>query len=400
MDILEIFRRLTEIPHCSGKTEQMREFICQWGESLGYWVEVDRAGNILARRVEEPNVALQSHYDMVCAGRAPEIQLVEEGGWLKGVDSSIGADNGIGVAAMLKLMESHPEVEYLFTNDEEIGLIGARNLELELRTRYLINLDSTGELLIGAAGGRVLKVEFPVEWEKGRGTPGVLKLEGFPGGHSGVDIDKPIPNGILELASLLLSIERPLLHFKGGISSNAIPPAAEAQLLSPVGEETHRQFKNWREYLQFLLSIPNGVLKFDDRYQIPAQSSNLGVVEDGQIELFYRGNSWEDLEELEQLFHEKLKGVGYQVVEEVAPWPPREGELAQLAAQIFNLPCQVVHAGLECGVLVEKFPELEVISIGPKIENLHSTRERVQIESVYHFFKKLEELLSALQNRN
>ena len=134
--VLEIFETIAKIPHCSYKTEKLKEFLVSECEKLGCKVEVDDAKNILATK-GEPTICLQSHYDMVCVGKAPDIKIVKEDGFLRADESSLGADNGIGVAMMLYLLEKKENLQALFTSDEEVGLIGANGLKLPIRAKYL-----------------------------------------------------------------------------------------------------------------------------------------------------------------------------------------------------------------------------------------------------------------------
>ena len=154
MTVVAHFKTLCGIPHCSGNTEAMRAFLMRSARAYGYEVSTDDAGNLLCS-ASDAEVTLQAHYDMVCIGRAPELSLYEEEGWLHATESTLGADNGMGMAMMLALMEEGVSVDCLFTADEEIGLMGVRALALPLKTAFLLNLDSEafGEITIGCAGG-------------------------------------------------------------------------------------------------------------------------------------------------------------------------------------------------------------------------------------------------------
>jgi len=389
--LLQLFIHLTKIPHCSKKTEKMREFLINFAKKLNYNIYTDSAGNLLFRKVDNPILTLQSHYDMVCVGRAPEIELIREGDWIRAVDSSLGADDGGGMAIMLKLMEKYPQVEYLFTNDEEVGLIGALNLELEIKSPYLVNIDSDFEYItIGSAGGEVVKLTYPLQREKIKGVIGEFSITGLPGGHSGEDIDKNIPNAIIELGK---RVER-VVSFEGGEHDNSIPTSARAQVVLEGEGEVEALDSG---YLPFLKNLPHGVIKFDEKYQIPAQSSNLAKVKDGEVTIFYRGNSHQDIDALRQLVESRKGKAQMEIVEKVAPWAPYEGKLAQLYHQLTGKPLKVIHAGLECGVLKEKFPHLEIISIGTKQEGIHSTKERLYIPSLEAVYKDLERLIENLE---
>jgi|GEM_PF-199808 len=429
--VLELFKKLTTIPHCSGNSEQLQNFIVNWAKSRDYIVKVDKAGNILAthrsvqlnkKRIGKgtnrlnrnkigdqplttpsfnktlpiPSLALQAHYDMVCVGTAPKIELIQQNGWIGGKNSSIGADNGLGVAIMLTFMELFPKLEYLFTADEEIGLVGATNLDLKLQSPYLLNLDGADEqVYIGSAGGGTFKIDFPIKREKKRGSRATLSLTGLPGGHSGEDIHRPIPNPIKELLKMGLE----LVSIRGGERENSIPQWCKSQIYIPEGEEEIEVITS--SFNQFLNSLPHGVVQFDTTYQIPSQSINLAIVEDGKITLSFRGNSPEELEEVETYIINHLEkfrplGIQWKVEGRYPAWKPTISQLSQLLTEKVGISPKVIHAGLECGVLSKKFPNLQIASYGPKIENLHSTGERFFIPSLYRAVQLIGEVAMEL----
>jgi len=388
--VIEIFKQITKIPHCSGKTEKIQEFIIDYANKRDFNVKRDKAGNILCFK-DKPKIALQSHIDMVCVGDVDNIELVEDGDFLKAKNSTLGADNGIGVAMMLYFMNKYDNVEYLFTNDEEIGLIGAEKLELKLKAPYLLNLDSEDdkEIIIGSAGGVDIIAEYPLKREKVYGSLGDVSVTNLPGGHSGVDINKNIPNAIIEL---LKRVEN-LAYIKGGEKSNAIPANAYAKEVFSGNDEVEVYNK---EYLKFLRSLPNGVLEFDFEYKIPSKSINFGMIEGNRVVLSARANDNEKLEELKEYIFSKLPNCKISLDEEYPAWKPEKNELALKLQKITGVELKAIHAGLECGLLKEKFPHIQMASYGPLIENPHSIRERVSISSVERVTKAVEELIKNL----
>jgi len=204
-DVIEIFKEICKIPHCSGNTEELKDFIVSFSKNFDYSVETDDAGNIMVRS-KKSKITLQAHYDMVCIGQAPKIEPIEKDGWMSAKKSSLGADNGMGVAIMLYLIQAKKEADFLFTNDEEIGLIGAAALNLDINTSYLLNLDSEelGKVYIGCAGGEDIFVKKSVEWESSpkSGNWFLFEYSGL-GGHSGVNIADNIPNAITELCRVI-----------------------------------------------------------------------------------------------------------------------------------------------------------------------------------------------------
>jgi dipeptidase D len=392
MEVLKIFKKITKIPHCSGNTEKLRDFIVEYAKNEGFKVEVDEAGNILAF-CEKPVICLQSHYDMVCVGKAPKIEIESDGEWMWAKDSSLGADNGIGVAIMLYLMKTHKNVEYLFTNDEEIGLVGAFNLDLNIKSPYLLNLDSEDEnIYIGCAGGVDAVINYPLQKIKKRGFLADVKIDNLPGGHSGVDIHKNIPNAISELA---FDVEE-VVEFKGGERRNSIPRTARAREFfeSGYGKEVE-VFDDG--YIKFLRNLPSGMLEYDFKFNVVSKSVNLAIVENEKIILSLRANSNESLEEVKEYLKSKVK-MDIKFEGEYPAWKPEITELAKMLKEIMNTEFKVIHAGLECAVLKNKFPDVSMASIGPVIENPHSVRERLNLKSVEKILNTLEVLLQKVTN--
>ena len=387
-EILQIFKQITKIPHCSGNTHKLKNFIIEWIKLSGFKYKTDKAGNILAFK-NHPVLALQSHYDMVCVGDAPKIEIIKENGWIRAKNSSLGADNGIGVAIMLYLMKKYDNLEFLFTNDEEIGLVGAFNLNLEIKSKYLLNLDSEDEnIYIGCAGGVDVKVIYPIEYEKCSGYCGEVSVNNLPGGHSGVDIDKNIPNAIVELIKRIKNI----CEISGGDRKNSIPTNAKANVcfLSKTGKEI-KIIKN--DYLEFLKKLPHGVMEYDFEFQVVSKSVNLALIDNEKIILSLRANSNEKLNELKEYIKQKCTGAVIKFEGEYPAWKPEISKLAEILKKLMNTEYKVIHAGLECAVLKNKYKDVSMASIGPIIENPHSIRERVKIDSVEKIFKIIIKLL-------
>ena len=389
-EVIEIFKNITKIPHCSGNTGQLREFIKSYAKNQGFEIFEDRAGNILAKK-EKPLLALQSHIDMVCVGKAPNIEMIEEGDWIRAKNSSLGADNGIGIAIMLYLMKKYKNIEYLFTNDEEIGLIGAKNLKLNLESPYLLNLDSEDDeyLIVGCAGGVDVSVEYPVKKEKIKAVLGKVGIENLPGGHSGIDIDKNIPNAIVELLKKVKNIS----FIKGGERRNSIPANAYAFEVFEGDKECEVYSK---DYIEFLKKMPHGVLEYDFEFKIPSKSINFALIDDNKFILSARANSNEKLEEIKEYIKEKTYGAKISFEDEYPAWKPEINEFTKLVQKITNTKIIAIHAGLECAVLKEKFPHIKMTSYGPKIENPHSIRERVNIKSIQKVTKNVESIIKEL----
>lgn len=390
-EIIEIFKEITKIPHCSFHTQKLKEYILNFAKEAGYNTKTDKAGNILAYK-NPPVLALQSHYDMVCVGSAPEIEIIEKDGWMYAKNSSLGADNGIGVAMMLYFMKKYDNLEFLFTNDEEVGLIGAFNLELKINSPYLLNLDSEDEnIYIGCAGGVDAVIEYPLKKIKKTGFVFDAGVDNLPGGHSGVDIHKNIPNAIKELA---FDVDE-VCAFEGGERRNSIPVSAKAKefVENPYGSE-HEVFDSG--YIEFLRNLPHGVFEYDMQFDVVSKSANLAIVENEKITMSLRANSNEKLEELKEYISLKAKNVKFEG--QYPAWKPEITDLAKILKELMQTEYKVIHAGLECAVLKDKFPEVSMASIGPVIENPHSVNERVNLKSVEKIAKVVERLIQRLSH--
>ena len=268
MRFLGYFEQICSIPHCSYQAQKLGEFLLEFSKSRGFDTKIDESFNIHAIK-GKPKICLQAHYDMVCVGEAPKIELENDGEFLSAKNSTLGADNGIGLAIIMDIMDEAQDLEVLFTSDEEVGLIGANAFAGEICAPALLNLDSEddSEVIIGCAGG--LLAEFRREFEPcelGLGelfSSGVsenlstrllsnesshstsaknstqnnsnlnanyyeLSCEGLEGGHSGMQIAKNIPNAIKELAHFAKNHGANILAMSGGDRDNAIPTWAKA----------------------------------------------------------------------------------------------------------------------------------------------------------------------------
>ncbi len=417
-DVLETFKNLTSIPHCSFKTEKLKEFLVDECKKSGAKVSEDKAGNILATK-GNPTICLQSHYDMVCVGDAPKIEIVEEDGYLKAKNSSLGADNGIGVAMMIELIKQKQNLELLFTNDEEVGLIGATNLNLPVNSTYLLNLDSEeeGSICLGCAGGvdlfATLNTTLTFHDKK---QCYEITTKNFKGGHSGVDIDKNIKNAIKELAYFLKRCEYKIHSINGGEAGNAIPKTVKAVVLTDKElqsndfldikeiEKIDTVLDKSDELLDLLVSFPSGVRSYDKSLNLVLTSINLATIKTEnnkiEIEISPRAMSDEELENLNLESKTHLERYGFEVKFEnpYPAWKPSIGEFAKRVQKISQKHFEkaefyAIHAGLECGVILKNSNLKEAVSIGPNIFSPHSVDERVEIESVKRVYEVVKELI-------
>ncbi|TCO09915.1 aminoacyl-histidine dipeptidase [Natronoflexus pectinivorans] len=462
----EQFHHLTTIPRPSKKEEKVVEYVKNFGEQLGLETIVDEVGNVIIRKPatagfeDRKGVILQSHLDMVPQKNSDNnhnfetdpIETYIEDGWVKARGTTLGADNGIGVAAVLAVLASddlqHGPVEGLFTIDEEAGMTGAHRLKPGLLNgEVLLNLDSEdeGELYVGCAGGTNANMIFSFREEPVPDDHVAFKisLTGLKGGHSGLDINRGranankllfrfIKHAVIHLGARLADVD-------GGSLRNAIPREAFAVLTVPkeevVGfvEEIHSfEVKFCQEYstaepdlsfkveetnipafvmeeivqddlINAIQACPNGVIRMSaDMEGLVETSLNLAIVKTEGHEVkalaLLRSSvesSKEDLESsLESLF--RLAGAEIWFDGHYPGWKPNmQSGILKTMQEVYNQKWGVtpeikaIHAGLECGILGSAYPHWDMISFGPTIRFPHSPDEKVDIASVEQFWEYL-----------
>lgn len=416
-EIIDYFQMLTKIPHCSKMADNLLTYLEDFGTARGYSVEIDQAKNILITK-GNPKLALQAHYDMVCMGKAPHIETYIKEGWMYAKGSSLGADNGMAIAMMMVLMERGEDLEFLLTADEEVGLIGASALDFDLKSAYMLNLDFEDEaqVCIGCAGG--LDIVATKQFEKTH--PLVyfyeVRVNDLPGGHSGVDIDKGIPNAIKVLAEYLHGQDIVIASFHGGEKANAIPADALAIVSSDFPLEDTEMVKvkeldvrikvyDMMNHLTRLINnFTNGVLSYNDELSLPDTSINLGILNyvEGKVELTAsaRAMSAKGLKQIEQEYQKFFEVFEFEttITEKYPSWKPEVNaftkEVHDAMMEVYHESAyKAIHAGLECGVISKRYPTMQFASIGPTIVNPHSTRERVNLDSVGKIFKVVEAVI-------
>ncbi len=468
-DVWRHFEEISEIPRCSGNEEGVKNYICKVASEAGLETRVDDVGNVLLEGEGRPNVVLQAHMDMVCEKNSDvehdfekdPIRLKEEDGWMTAKGTTLGADNGIGVAiALAAATGDHGvgSVDCLFTVDEERGLNGATNLGPEfIRADRLINLDGEdfGVFIIGCAGGGKTTIDLSVDYVSCETADKVkVSIKGLVGGHSGADIDKGRANAIKLLTRVLKSLEgKPfkLVELTGGDKHNAIPREASAVLsvdddypaVEKILSEEFSVFKT--EYVEtepgmnpkveklsgsgnekcfdegttgtlidLIQAVPNGAMSYDKKFESTVETStNLASVrlEDGTVKLLISSRSSRE-SKLENLRRNRIEVIGKALGGKVShdeaypAWQPdRDTQLLEVGKQVFRdlyeeFPeVRVVHGGLESGVIGEKKEGIEMIAAGPEVESPHSPEERMEIESVEKFWNFLLALLRKLDEK-
>lgn len=426
--IIKLFKEITNIPRCSGTHQPFIDFMVDFSGKHNYICKIDDAKNILCYKENiTPKICLQSHYDMVCLqdGKIPEI--IEVDGYLTAVDSTLGADNGIGCAYMLALMSEGAGCEFLFTSDEEIGLIGANNLELPLVSEFMLNLDSEEEsrICIGCAGGVDIFGTFTntkiVQNDENK-TLYEISIDNLQGGHSGVDIDKNIPNALKFVALAIKECDGVLLDINGGERINSIPKKCKAIIASnnepkithpnmqiekiDTKSEHYKRFDD--SVIEFLAHLQNGVREFDDELHIPKTSINLSIIEttiDGlKVSLSARSMDNDELTKIKEATTKELESFGFVVATngKYPAWKPQINNFSKTVLEIYKkynpkASFEAVHAGLECAIFKDKYPKMLVTSIGPNIYFPHGNREKCEIASVYRVYEVLQEIIKTIK---
>lgn len=464
------FSELTRIARPSKEEGPAREHVLAWAATRSFDAQVDAEGNVVIRvpasagREHAPVVVLQAHLDIVCERdltspfdpREGRIDVRVEEGWVRAEGTTLGADNGIGVAAAMAVADDaeieHGPLELLFTVSEEQGLDGAKALDASLLSgRMLINLDGTsdGALTIGCAGSDHTFLRIPLGAEPVPPDHVVLRMElsGAKGGHSGGDITAGRANAIKALGRVLAASPVRLAAFGGGVSRNAIPrdasatvavskndetgfrAAAEAKLEALVGEfpGTDDQLALSftpeegtdaagidvsRRALDLVCAIPTGVVAMTAGLPGVVQTSTsltTAATENGTLALgsMTRSSNAAALDGVLATMHAlaRLGGAEIEVRRSYPPWEPDfDSSLLSTAkathARLFETQpaLTIVHGGLECAVLGKRLPGVEMVSIGPEIVGPHAPGERVRISSTQRFYRLLGALLDDLSS--
>jgi len=425
MSVLEIFKKICSIPHCSYEADNLKNYIINEAETYGYEVSVDEVDNILCSH-PKAKLILQAHYDMVCIGEAPKLELYEEDGHLKAKGSSLGADNGIGMAMMLKLMQEKEAISCLFTANEEVGLIGAQGLSLPIKEELMLNLDTEeeGYVYIGCAGGSDVIAAKALRREKIYEEVNSFEVivDDLPGGHSGVDIHKNIPSAIKKLAAFLVHIPHYLIEIEGGERRNSISKRARAVISVPVGVILDESLENIQvtqlekpklkmidkghKIIEMIHAFAQGVRSLNTDLEIVQNSINLALVsmDEKEVKVSLSARSM-DSEELLALVDETIcffKAFDFEAKSEgtYPAWKPETNTFSYQVQGICKKHFEkadfmAIHAGLECAILKQYAPHLDIASIGPNIYNPHSSRESVEIASVERVFAALKEIVKS-----
>ena len=472
--VWELFDAITRVPRPSKKEEKIREFLVDFAKKHNIDYQTDQTGNVVMRvpgtkgYENRPCVILQSHMDMVCEKNSDTafdfdkdpIRTKIVDGWVKAEGTTLGADDGIGMAAALAALLDpaleHGPLEALFTVDEETGLTGAFGLGKGMLTgRYLVNLDSEdeGEIFIGCAGGVDTLAMFRYKTEAAPEGHVFfrVRVSDLSGGHSGDDIDKGRMNSNKLVARLLWNGAQRfglrLSRFDGGNLRNAIPREAYAAFAVPSGskagfEAFYKEFAGelaaeakfrepnfkigieevpaasvidaatQRNLLYALVGLPNGVIEMSLAMPgLVETSTNLASVKfEGDDRIVVTTSQRSSVESAKVYASQMIESVFALAGAEVSHsegypgWAPNpQSKLLEITVasyeKLFGVKPKVraIHAGLECGLFLEKYPHLEMVSFGPTLRGVHSPDERLEIATVPKFWDLLADILKKVE---
>ena len=474
-EIWRNFDKLTQVPRPSGHLEKIQAFLLQWAKEAGVEAFQDPAGNIVMRKPATPGmenrkgVIMQAHMDMV-PQKAPDskhnfetdpIETIIDGDWVRANHTTLGSDDGLGVATIMAVMEStdlkHGPIEGLITRDEETGMYGANELPAgELNGDILLNLDTEvwGEFVIGSAGGVDITATLDYKEAETDKEDAAVKvtLKGLKGGHSGVEINEGRANAnkcmVRFVREAISELDARLASWEGGNMRNAIPFQAEVVLNLPKEnvEALNDLVADWKEQIieDFDgIEVPEHVELFAENVETPKTevpqeiqdnlvdaiyachdgvlrmapsmpgivetSSNLAIVEIGggkaAIKILARSSSDSYKDYIATMLESTFSMAGMKVERsgEYGGWNPNpKSDILEHVIKIYKEQngvegkVQAVHAGLECSIILSKYPDLDVVSFGPTLLSPHTANERCQISCVAPFWNLMKQLLEEI----
>lgn len=474
--VWDIFEDMCQVPRPSKKEEKIIKHVQDWAKERNFEIESDNLGNFVVRKPatagmeDRMGVCIQGHLDMVTEKNSDKefdfdndaIQAYIEGDWVKADGTTLGADNGVGVAMGMAVLESddvaHPAMELLCTLDEETGLTGAMQLSTELlKSDILINLDTEeeGHFTIGCAGGLNTNGHFKYEADEVPEDSLALQLHlfGLKGGHSGIEIHDERGCAVKFMNRLIWSLTNKfnvrLSKFDSGNKHNAIPREAFATIVfakaaendvkeyitnytdiikSEYGTKEPNLDLNFqvidapsrvmkqgfqKRLLNAFYTIPHGVYRMSPDIKGLVQTSmNFAIVETREDEVFLLTSQRSSVEtekyDLAQLVQSAIEAAGGKVVfgDGYPAWEPNiNSPILNEAKEVFkNLfrkepVIETIHAGLECGLIGEKYPKMDMLSFGPTLKDVHSPDEKISISSTNNTWKLLLEILKNIPKK-
>ena len=466
------FADLNSVPRPSKKEEKVRQFMVDFGNNLNLDTQVDPVGNVIIKKPasngmeNRKTVVLQSHLDMVCQKNndtdfdfdTQGIQMYVDGDWVKAKGTTLGADNGLGVASIMSILESnsikHPAIEALFTIDEETGMTGAIGLQAGyLDGEILLNLDTEDddEIGVGCAGGIDITAtkNYALQEVSSKVHAFKVTVKGLQGGHSGMDIHKGFGNANKLMNRVLFALKDEILiaEIDGGSLRNAIPRESNSificenqdkmgAIYNTISNDIKNEFSSLEKDLEILLEevdvpkntmskaeqitllktiygVHNGVFRMSPDIEDLVETSNNTarvIVKDGAIKIGCLTRSSVESGKMDLAYHIQsgfeLGGFDVKLDGSYPGWKPNPNSailkvLSSIYENRFNEKANILacHAGLECGILGTNYPEMDMISFGPNIRGAHSPDEKASISSTQKYWGFLLEVLENIPTK-
>ncbi len=472
-NVFRYFQEISQIPRGSYHTKRISDYLVDFAKEHGLEYYQDQDDNVIIIKEAsagyenaEP-VILQGHMDMVCEKEADceidfekdGLDLYVDGDFLKAKGTTLGGDDGVAVAYALAILDDdtlmHPRLEVVITSDEEVGLLGAKSVDLSmLKGHILLNIDSDveGHFLTSCAGGLSALVKLPVTWQEETGSRMSIRLHGLSGGHSGSEIDKEHANAIIEIGRILKYAEQRmpigLISLEGGLKDNAIPREAfgavviapddkelfyqcikeitavlqkEYQISEPelaVSIETEAEgsypvltASSMQKILFYLRNVPNGVMHMSTNIKGLVETSlNAGIMKLDQeafsVSTSVRSSVGSRKEELADKLTYLTEFLGGEIAID-GDYPAWEyqaeskvrDQITEIYKEMFGKApvFEAIHAGLECGMFADKIEGMDAVSFGPDNLDIHTPKERLSISSAERVYRFLTELLRGMK---
>ncbi len=468
------FEEICKIPHGSYNVKAISDYCVSVAKSLNLAVRQDEEYNVIIRKPASPGygeakaLMIQGHLDMVCVKDADVefdfekdgLKLVVEDGYIRASGTTLGGDDGIAVAMGLAILEDdtieHPDLEVVFTTEEEVGMEGAIALDTsDLKAEYLLNLDSEdeGHFLAGCAGGVKAKALLPMSQMTAEGTKMTIDMTGLTGGHSGAEIHKCRANANILLGRFLYQLHETipfcLIGVHGGDKDNAIPVDSHAEIVvssedietvenltkgfqqdisiefrtsdpaisirSSVGDQGNYDVFSMslmEKVIFMLMQVPNGVQTMSaDLPGLVESSLNLGILRTTAEGVAMTWAIRSSVKSLKLLMKDKLRymteffGGEISFSGDYPEWTFNpDSKICALCKKLYEektgrkASVEMIHAGLECGLLSEKMPGLDMVSLGPDMQDIHTSREKLYIASVERTYQLVLDVLKEFKN--
>lgn len=462
--VVRFFEEFSAIPHGSGNTSLIADYLVDFAKKRNLEYSRDNADNVIIRKgatkgyEDRPGIIFQGHLDMVAEKKPGSdidmekegLSLYRDGDFLRAKDTTLGGDDGVALAYALAVLDSddipHPDFEAVFTSDEEIGLLGAVAIDPEkIKGRLLINIDSDeeGVFTVGCAGGMRSDITLPVRRNNSGFDSYRVKVSGFKGGHSGVEIDKGRVNANKALVDIVSKIgDISIKDIFGGNADNAIPRECECvfsshldhtALIERLGKELKEKYaeiepdisvsvekikssiagvcvEDSRKLLSLLSALPSGIVAMSsDVPGLVETSLNMGILrlDTDKAEISFSVRSAKGTEK--QALGDRLEGIAkdhgasYSTRGEYPAWEyKKDSHLRDVMKKVYedmygkSPEIVIIHAGLECGIFSEKIDGLDCVSIGPNNYDIHTTEERLSLSSLARVWEFLLNVLKEI----